>query len=548
MRRRPPKLLFVLVTGLLALLVSLVLWAGSDVPEDDQVSRSGVVTASEAEAADAALVAPVDVPARVAGATHAPVASAAPEGGLEAPGMEAPVLEVEVVDVEGNPVSGALVWAEGTFRIAEESWFPERSSTGTLRRTTTTFQSHFPGFGPSVLAQGETVEGRTRLRFASPAGGDSVRVFAGGPYVQPVWEDVDPEARREEPVRLVLNPYGTLEIVVEPKVDEAVLFVGRLNGVPHMVREVPWSIQRGILRLPMFGLDQELDVHVLGFAGKVELGWTGPEDDESGLRAGLVDLELDVRGMGAVHALGHDGKPGAVVFQDERRERRVHRIQGPSMHGETRRVAVEPGARRTTLTGTLVDAEGWNVGNFRATLELDTDEGLLRYDVAVQPLGDFTVTLPPEVVERRPRGFRLLASPSMLQDRPHFTHGTLPELGAGLHDLGAFVLEPMPLLVEGRVLDENGEPVPLRIVRLHALGPVADAEGRPTWTRLPGPASGRWRTDAEGRYRLHGIPNREVLAVSADEGEGPVPFAPPSLGLELVVPAEEPAEDVNERR
>ena len=46
-------LLFVLVTALLALLVSLVWWAGSDVPEDDQVSRSGVASASETDASAA---------------------------------------------------------------------------------------------------------------------------------------------------------------------------------------------------------------------------------------------------------------------------------------------------------------------------------------------------------------------------------------------------------------------------------------------------------------------------------------------------------------
>ena len=84
------------------------------------------------------------------------------------------------------------------------------------------------------------------------------------------------------------------------------------------------------------------------------------------------------------------------------------------------------------------------------------------------------------------------------------------------------------------MLDENGEAVIRRIVSLHARSDSPGEDGEPTWERLPGPATGKWRTDANGAYRLHGIPSNRALAVSVEGGGAPVEFLPPALGLDLL--------------
>lgn len=326
------------------------------------------------------------------------------------------------------------------------------------------------------------------------AGRAAVRLQRLGPAAPTVV--LDPNALPTEPVEFELDAVGAVDVTVlteegapfsEP-VLVSVTWSPADGGVPEdAVTAVGGLARDGRLRVPAVGLGLELRA-----------------------AASTLDLRREDSTSG-----GGPRAPGEVV---------AFRLQP--------RPSLQPAL--LVLTGRIVNEEGRPARSLElAALTFRRDGGVSRGGLLTDSDGRFRAEFAASDVaagELLRWVVEFHATRRKPQRSAEVAFVGLPSSGEA--DLGDVVLHPDPLLVAGRVLGPDGEPVPRAWVTLATATPDGTAAPAASWWREA-------RTDAEGSFTFRGREPRPRirLAVRAPGYLGrEVETAPGTEGLEVRLP------------
>jgi len=393
-------------------------------------------------------------------------------------------LAIEVVDATGTPCAGVLVVLD-ELRTSHRLrlWSAQTSALGIARLRHVLGEA--ANWRHHVLGEAEVF-----ATFGFPVA-DAPRV--------PLTLDDPPS----EPIRLVLPPTGELAVRAE-----------REDGEP-LAKEVVVRLRRAESETAPSGVwgSSFLEQEVFTEHGVASFPFVG------------LDLELEVESLG----------PGGCESME------LHAV-GPTRPGERVELLLRhPLFRRPTLTGRVVRPDGSPVANAdlmyltraarrnpRLDQESDYDVGDLETDAE----GHFELTLWPieaevvtlyarEYVEYRLRAEAVAPLPSPLQP--------------GSYDLGELVLEDAPLIVSGRVVDEQGNPVEalLKLKRKE----YEDESGEDWFWDLFGHFRGPGHED--GSFEVRGALEPGEYGIYAEskgyEPGWPLPFTPGQTDLRVVL-------------
>ena len=398
---------------------------------------------------------------------------------------------VQVVDARGDPAIGVEV-AWGVRRRGDSGKLEDRSSAVTL--------------APDGIAHLERGGEEDILKYFQMMGETPERVvFCKGPFLEPPLLAL-PEGPVEDLLRLQLEPTGGLDVSVVGPQGEA---------IPE--------------------------------GAAVQLSWTRPGEQE---RDGFRWLTVEGGRAGVNHiACGLELSLGASV-RDSFFVGVSQELAGPRTQGQRVRALLRFDEQYPVLAGRLVDAEGQPVVNQRFSLEWDYSEpdpehtGGFRFRGGFHSSdGEGAFALPWRDADwSRPlaRGVRILrfvevpprgGKPAGWVAR--YAEVTPPAHAQGKtrYLLGDVELGPIPLLVEGQVVDEEGQPMPEVFVEVryqarqyddlvwvsHSERPYSDEEGRfslRTYLPYEQIAVYAWRTRA-GRSQTVIVPvgTRDVRLV-----------------------------------
>lgn len=388
-------------------------------------------------------------------------------------------LSARVVDDAGRPVEGASV--------ALRSWGQDWSLN--LRRATT------------------GADGLALLRHAGTAFGDG---FFGGVNVSlaldealdpPVEAQLDPMAAPSEPVVLTLPASGSVEVVVLDR-----------SGQPPA---------------------QPVEVMLAAFPLDADLASAREALESSEARAALRECAPDGRARFAHVSLGCALVVSAI--RGRANVRHTTTARGPTSVGQQTTIELVLGAQVASLSGRLLDDRGQALAErrfsgriesvrsgstFESVLTQKTDvEGRFELDVMTNE-GDDALQLVLQISDAS--GMELAAGVRALPLR----------LTPGVHDLGDIVLASSPLLAEGTVVDELGQPLQGATVNLLAQRALTPDPGSSILEVSP---TLRAHTDAAGRFTLRGALKGDEFLLAASLGERSSDSRPAAPGVRDIV-------------
>jgi hypothetical protein len=246
-------------------------------------------------------------------------------------------------------------------------------------------------------------------------------------------------------------------------------------------------------------------------SGKATLGIAGVDDDRSSFWASREETETEVaegRARFPLVRLGasleaHVTAPGAPAPVKKK-------FDGPRVAGEVVRAELRVGAEQPVLRARLLGEAGALANkSIDWSLELRWEWSTSKSNgrVAADADGVVLVALPDRWLSGSQRilQFRIDGDGPLRRARVDLSR----ELAPGVHDFGDLRLEPLPVLVSGRVVDAHGKPAAQ--ARIHAQAARAD--------ETPRGAMGRDRfdsvVDANGEFELRGDAEASRLTLSA---------------------------------
>ncbi|QDV05891.1 ECF RNA polymerase sigma factor SigW [Planctomycetes bacterium Poly30] len=238
-----------------------------------------------------------------------------------------------------------------------------------------------------------------------------------------------------------------------------------------------------------------------------------PESGQPVVRSGSR-VSAYLRGQMAVLQGVPPGVPLEILVRGgELRRGSTKKISGAAA-GETTEVEVEAGALHPVVVGRLIDPEGEPLAGVTADVDLEGD-GRLR--IRADAKGQFKVGL--GGLRSSHRGSKGIITAQVFDRRAgsqlYFGAWTkLPSIIETQVDVGDIQLSPTPLLLTGRVVDTDGQPVEgvSPSVSVWALG--QPGQPKPGWSEH---ACQIAMTDIDGEFLVHGLPTSLDLGIYVDD-------------------------------
>ncbi|PCJ54181.1 MAG: hypothetical protein COA70_05985 [Planctomycetota bacterium] len=228
---------------------------------------------------------------------------------------------------------------------------------------------------------------------------------------------------------------------------------------------------------------------------------------------------------------------------------------GPTSAKELVSIALQPKLSASFVVGKVLNTEGMVAKNLSLKARIrwqstDSDTTVLR-TIQTDAEGQFRLQIEPECEAGFTRAFTVIMRKTKLKERRTATIDLSRTLSPGDHDLGAFVVETPPILVQGRILTFGGIPVAGAKVKMaYAKGidgsyldttarsrgtiMVAESqEGAIDWQELDGLTA---TTGEQGQFTIYAHPDRMRYRVEAshrDHRKGWTEFVPPNATVEL---------------
>ncbi|MFK5956204.1 MAG: sigma-70 family RNA polymerase sigma factor [Planctomycetota bacterium] len=228
---------------------------------------------------------------------------------------------------------------------------------------------------------------------------------------------------------------------------------------------------------------------------------------------------------------------------------------GPTSANELVSIALQPKLSASFVMGKVLNTEGMVAKNLSLKARIrwqsaDSDTTVLR-TIQTNAEGKFRLQIEPECEAGFTRTFTVIMRKTKRKERRTATVDLSRTLSPGDHDLGAFVVETPPILVQGKILTFGGSPVAGAKVKVaYAKGKdisyldttagsrgsimvTESQEGAIDWQELDGLTA---TTGEQGQFTIYAHADRKLYRVEArhrDHRKGWAEFAPPITTVEL---------------
>lgn len=478
---------------------------------------------------------------------------------LPAPTFEGPGLDLLVIEYSTDlPVEGAVIYIANTRKrfSADRNLLEDLRADGMAYRANAEGKLRIPSAwaGRWVAAKADGLWGSMKL--AAPDFGETAILrVAPDRALQVSVVDHEGKGLAQVPVGLFGSPYGNISLLRKVLTDQSgVAWIPQANDPalrergntmfwidtvtpkpepPSMTYPLAEMPQRSLLQLDR---PARLTVNLQNLAGKPlqkECTVSLVRALEDGSPAGRANPSIKAQaqvseGASSVHFEGlQAGVPMVlqVAFLPDGKTEDQH-LEALSL-GEEREVVVRQQVGNAELRMRLVDSMGQafalkevqcslfqplpNYPNFpkKSSVETDTD-GTIHFSLADGSLKRDEFKLKDRYLVLR-----------WTDEKQGVVHEVRVDLyrdfDTGLHDLGDVVLETIPLLVAGTVVDEQGTPV--KDARVFLRQAVVTRTDDVVHTSTPQRLDGGQYTDAEGRFRIHGVAKEGVYDLEVRKGE-----------------------------
>lgn len=335
-----------------------------------------------------------------------------------------------------------------------------------------------------------------------------------------------------------------------------------LGSKPIFVEVDLWDIPTEPLSLEMPPTGQ-VEVFVRDASGALAnghylaaLGGLLPETTD-GIERRIQDFSLafpvvDGRAFFPYVALGRELR--GMAMETYRMESLQKDFVGPVVAGELITVEITPVAQFSVVRGRILNAEGAVAKNLQMGLEVKAASrngmSIELHDIRTDLDGYFRLPLDRLAPEGTTRSLTVLMRSTKRKPSRHATLELPQQLELGETQLGDFVLEETPILVEGIVRDEKGQPVMgAKVMVRSARLPEDDfrsqrVEKQTSSISLAGATEDGWleredlriTTKQNGRFSIRSVPQPrpyEVIVKHWDYHETTQAFAPGEQGVEV---------------